>query len=491
MTQPLAAVRQEAASRGIYLGAGTRAYAWSGAQQAVLVLGPPRSGKTSSLVIPAVISTPGSVVSTSTKPDVLRFTAAARQQIGPCFVYDPSGTVSPIPGVEAVRWSPVTSCQQWDGALIMARSLVEAPRGVSGRAARSAGAGTDHWTERAESLLAPILHAAALEERGMRDVLAWVDRRQSGPALAILDREGAEIAGDVLAGIAATESREQSAIWSTTSGVLAAYRSVAARESTVSPNFDAASFCEASGTLYICATGRHQDLMAPLVVGILTEVRAAVYAAARTHASVAQGPPQVLFALDEVANIAPLPDFPAMVSEGGGQGVLTLACLQDLSQARSRWGASADGFLSLFGTTVVLPGIGDVRTLDALSVLAGEEQVMTRSVSTSAAASERQRAMNLLQRVLLGPRGRTNDRTPAVTTASARRRRLPVDVIARGAPGMALVVDERNRTGWVRLTPWFAEEPWRSAGRSGARYDLPGASGRETGSQGQDLGRSR
>ena len=70
-----------------------------------------------------------------------------------------------------------------------------------------------------------------------------------------------------------------------------------------------------------------------------------------------------------------------MVSEGGGQGLLTLACLQDLSQARGRWGGAADGFFSLFGTTVVLPGIGDVRTLEALSALAGEEEVRTRSVS--------------------------------------------------------------------------------------------------------------
>jgi hypothetical protein len=43
------------------------------------------------------------------------------------------------------------------------------------------------------------------------------------------------------------------------------------------------------------------------------------------------------------------------------------------------------------------------------------------------------------------------------------RRRLPVDVVARGETGRALVVDERNRMGWVRLTPWFANEPWRSA----------------------------
>jgi hypothetical protein len=61
-------------------------------------------------------------------------------------------------------------------------------------------------------------------------------------------------------------------------------------------------------------------------------------------------------ALDELANVAPLPRLASIVSEGGGQGVLTMACLQDLSQARSRWGTSAEGFLSLFPTTVVLPG---------------------------------------------------------------------------------------------------------------------------------------
>ncbi len=54
---------------------------------------------------------------------------------------------------------------------------------------------------------------------------------------------------------------------------------------------------------------------------------------------------------------------------------MTLACLQDLSQARHRWPDQADGFPSLFGTTVVLPGIGDVRTLDALSMLAGDEEI--------------------------------------------------------------------------------------------------------------------
>ena len=70
-----------------------------------------------------------------------------------------------------------------------------------------------------------------------------------------------------------------------------------------------------------------------------------------------------------------------MVSEGGSQGLLTLACLQDLSQARQRWGRAADGFLSLFGTKLVLPGIGDLATLELISRLGGEIDVPARSVS--------------------------------------------------------------------------------------------------------------
>ncbi len=121
----------------------------------------------------------------------------------------------------------------------------------------------------------------------------------------------------------------------------------------------------------MCSTGRHQHQFAPLVVGNIGDVRDAAYARARDELS---GPPTLL-ALDEVANIAPIPDLPAMVSEGASQGLLVLACLQDLSQARIRWGQAADGFLSLFGTTVVLRGIADTSTLRDISALAGDHEV--------------------------------------------------------------------------------------------------------------------
>ncbi|HXQ60463.1 MAG TPA: type IV secretory system conjugative DNA transfer family protein [Acidimicrobiales bacterium] len=481
--EALAVMRATAARDGgcLYLGAGEIGPAWAGAEQAVLVLGPPRSGKTSALVVPTILGAAGAVVSTSTKPDVLRITARSRQRDGRCLLYDPSGTVETPAGVERVRWSPVGGCARWDDALLVARGLVGSARPDNGRNG-GGEVGVDHWSERAQALLAPVLHAAALDGAELATVLSWIDRRQIAPALRVLEREGAVIAGDLLAGIAATDGREQSGIWSTASGVLGAYRSEAALATTRSPDFDARAFCDSSATLYICATGRHQGLAAPLVVGLLTDIRAAAYARAAGATGVLgrgeridrrpdarEVPAPVVLALDEVANIAPVPDLPAMVSEGGSQGVVTLACLQDLSQARGRWGGAADGFLSLFGTTVVLPGIGDVQTLEALSQLAGEEEVQTRSVSGPVREAGAGIGRAVMQRMLWGPGRRGPDPLPSVTTSTVLRRRLPVDVVGRGEPGMALVVNERNAMRWVRLTPWFSSEPWRSVALGGER----------------------
>ncbi len=465
--EALAAIRaHHAGGGGVYLGRTARGWAWSGEEHATLVLGPPRSGKTTGVVVPSIVAAEGAVVSTSTKPDIAYATIGLRRRIGPCLLYDPTGSVGQLPGAEPARWSPVASCRTWDGALITASALVETAHQIAGGARRAAGG--DHWSERAGALLAPLLHAAAVDGAAMAEVLGWIDRHEAGRALEILERSDAAVAGDLLAGIASTDPREQSGIWSTASGALAAYRSQRALASTVDPNFDATAFVDGAATLYICATGRHQATVAPLVAGLLGDVRAAVYA--RAASSVATGlsrstrPPATLFALDEVANIAPLPDLPAMVSEGGGQGLVVLACLQDLSQARARWGTAAEGFLSLFGTTLVLPGIGDIHTLRTLSELAGEHDVVDRSIS-SPVATDRTPARAIARRLLLGPTAsdHLSHRPPTTTLHNVARRRLSIDEAAHGKPGSALVIDRHKHLHWIELTPWFATEPWRCA----------------------------
>ncbi|MHB8665188.1 MAG: type IV secretory system conjugative DNA transfer family protein [Acidimicrobiales bacterium] len=421
------------ADQRVVIGADRRGLVVAGSQQAVLALGPPRSGKTSGLVIPNVLAAWGPVLSTSTKPDVLAATCGRRAQRGRCWLYDPTGTI-PLPdGMTRLCWSPVTGSARWDDALLLARALAGATR----------PADRDHWTERAEALIAPLLHAAAVGGADLETVLGWVNRRDGDQARSFLDHG---TAADLLGGILATDERELSGIWSTASGVLAAFRSDAALASAAEPNFDPSSFVASGDTVYVCASGRHQDLVGPLVAGLISDVRAAAFARAaarlghgEVEASMWGGAePPLLLALDEVANIAPLADLPALVSEGGGQGVLTLACFQDLSQARQRWGVAAEGFGSIFGATVVLPGIGDVRTLEALSVRCGSHDVWVRSES----------------------RGRRSTRT----WSTRRQRRIEPDRIARGRPGHALVMGGGRSPMWTPVTPWWAIRSW-SAGR--------------------------
>jgi type IV secretory pathway TraG/TraD family ATPase VirD4 len=422
----------------MYVGRGDGGPQWAGAQRSMLVLGPPRSGKTSSLVIPNVLIAEGPVVSTSTKPDVMTATATQRNKIGWNFLFDPSGEVNCPAGVEPMGWSPLTTAGHWDAAVHTAEAMVRAGRLMGG-----AGS-ADHWTERAGALLAPILHAAAHEEVPMRTVLRWIDRHDGATPLSILHSTvGDTQATDLLAGIVSTDAREQSGIWSTASGVLAAYRTSSAMASTAAPPLDFAAFCDGANTLYICSPGRHQHQFAPLVVAALADVRDATYVA---HAGGATAPPAAatLLALDEVANIAPIPDLMGMVSEGAGQGLLTMACLQDLSQARVRWGEAASGFLSLFGTTVVLPGIADARTLRDLSALGGDHDVPITSLSHT-----------------VGTYGRLR---PSSTQGTVRLPRFPVDELAHGSPGQARLLGPDNSMVSVTLTPAHGLTFWRTLG---------------------------
>ncbi|MBV8462722.1 MAG: type IV secretory system conjugative DNA transfer family protein, partial [Acidimicrobiales bacterium] len=436
----------------MYLGHDEHGWCFSPSEHSVMVLGPPRSGKTTAIVIPNVLAAPGAVVSTSTKPDVMQATIGVRRQMGSCLVFDPSGGMDGRHDLPEVRWSPLQSCGTWLGALSAADALVTTGAGGSGRG--DLRPEHTHWTERAEALLAPLLHAAALAGGDMRTVLTWVDRRLALPAQQVLSSEpgrGTDLARNLLDGIVATDPRELSGIWSTASGALGGFRSDQALAATCDPTFDPERFVRSSDTIYIAAPAHRQAQVAPMVVGLVEDIRRAAYAdAARTPS--ATGRPPVLLALDELANIAPLPELPAMVSEGGGQGVVTLACFQDLTQARRRWPVHADGFPSLFGTTVVLPGIGDVRTLDTLSQLAGDVQVGTRTVSAGRSFGDRP-----VVELVAGGRPHVSE-----SVSAEWRRRLPVEVLAHGQPGCAVAFDERNRASFVPLAPAYRSEPWRT-----------------------------
>jgi type IV secretory pathway TraG/TraD family ATPase VirD4 len=437
-----ARVAVEVLGGGAYLGVGEDGgWVTADPESAVMVLGPPRSGKTSAVMIPAVLGAAGPVISTATKPDVMSATMRARAELGEVWLFDPAGEQASVPdGVRPLRWSPVAAATSWDQALIMAQAMTACTRVGSGTTNES------HWTERAKALLAPLLYAAHIAGKPIEEVLRWTLHQDLGPSLEILSGADAGLAADVLIGIQRTDTRERSSIFSATAGVLAAYNADATRAMATNPNFDPVRFVSSSDTIYITAPEHKQALCAPLIVGLLEQIRHAVY-----HHAQNQLPGRVmLWALDEVANIAPIHDLPALVSQAGGQSLQVLIGLQDLSQARTRWGeAAADGFMSLFQTRMVMGGIADSRTLESISLTLGEYD--RRIVSSSVGQSESDEWLSSL------------GKNESVNYSTQRQRVLAPGDIAQPPANHALLLEGAS-WGLVRLTPWYESEPWASIG---------------------------
>jgi type IV secretory pathway TraG/TraD family ATPase VirD4 len=374
----------------------------------------------------------GPAVSTSTKADVLTAAGLSRSRMGRVWRFDPCGTATAeADEVSQLRWSPVACSCDWDGALLIARAMTT-----------NLGSGTtdrSHWASRAQALLAPMLHAAAMHDRDMETVVDWVMRHDLDEARVLLeDQRCSRLAFGNLLGILHTEDRERSSIFSSAADALQAYSSEHALATARDPNFDAGEFVRSGDTVYIHAPAEAQAAAAPIVCGLLAEIRRETYQAN----AAGQLTGRVLFALDEVANIAPLEELPQIASEGGSQGLLLLAALQDLSQARQRWGAAADGFLTLFGTKLILPGIADTKTLEAVSVTLGEY--------------DRQMVATTSGRVpgrIIPSTGRTysTQRTPVLSPGE----------IANIPAGRALHLDG-VRWEWLTLTPAHTSEPWRT-----------------------------
>ncbi len=343
---------------------------------------------------------------------------ANRRRDGATLLFDPSGTVQTPPGVTRVGYSPINQSREWDGAVLATRTLVDVTRRMKSER------GDDHWTERASSLIAPMIHAAALRGDSLGQLATRVDRRRVDDDVEQLRaRHGDEHPSvTMLDAITRTDERERSGIWSTASGLFAGLRTDAARAAARGAPLDVDAFLKGPHQLHIVAPSRHQAVSTTLVVGFIDELVNATY---ERHDDGAR----LLLALDELANVAPLPRLPGIVSEGGGQGVLTLACLQDLSQARSRWGSAADGFLSLFATTVVLPGVGDRATLELLQRIAGRTMVPSHSIQ------------------------RHRGRPTSHATSWIERDRATIGDLATGRPGWALGITADKSMRWIALTP--------------------------------------
>jgi hypothetical protein len=504
--------RSGASDRGLFAGMTPRTFRMCAPDTNLLVLAPARSvaGKTTSVVIPNVLIYKGPVVSTSTKPDVLRQTALVRSGLGNCWHFTPTNEPT-APGCINLRWSlpyavwTAPEDDRWD----LANELAE----IAIAAARKPGAPLNdsgqHFDGLAARLLSTLLYVAAHAGRDLEWVLRVLSIADSNADLPDQgdsysddpeERDRARLTewpqsfADVNAYLADevqelgpwdsfqtflnTEARERSGAISTTALALSAYQSTSARKSTRNPNFDVTAFVrgnrympnvsldvspdEAStwtlsapaegeyDTVYI--TGEDQTTVAPIIVAFLAHVR---WAAARENRSDPYGDDEspmrpVLLALDEMGTMAALPDLPTMLAKGG-TGAIVLGVLQDLSQARERWGAQGMGLVTLFQNVLVFPGLRDKDTLELFSMLAGEGVRQQSSYSSSLTQN-------------YGSNNTGHSRQESESLSTERFNLLPPSVIYQGRPespfGVLFFSHDKPQPEWLYATPCYSATPW-------------------------------
>jgi type IV secretory pathway TraG/TraD family ATPase VirD4 len=352
---------------GYRLGRSNGVECWVSVEDSIVVLGPPRSGKGLHTVIPSILDAPGALVTTSTRPDNLTATIAARREAGaPVAVFDPQGLAAGVDG--AVRWSPVRGCEVPQVAMARARALCAEPAGALENAT--------FWTQQCYTAVRCLLHAAALSESAPVDLVRWslspVAAEQAAEVLRSHPNAAAAWSTG-LDGILGADPRQRDSTWAMVANTFAALADPQVLDA-VSPRrgegLDPDRFLRERGTLFLLGTASGASATANLVAAFIEDiVESARRLAARSPGARLDPPLAVI--LDEAANY-PLPSLPSLMSEGGGTGITTLVVLQSLAQARARWGQQqAAAIWDAAIVKLILGGSGNADDLRDLTALIG------------------------------------------------------------------------------------------------------------------------
>ena len=421
----------------------------------------PRSGKTTAMGVPYVLSAPGPAVATSIKADLWAATAQLRAEAGgTVWLFDPQRIACQPQGW---WWDPLRGMTTVEAAHRMAAHFV---------LTIADGRQRDLWGPAAQELLCALFLAAAASARSLRDVARWLDDTASPTPAELLDAAGFRALASSLRGSqhGAPETRD---------GIYQTARTAAAclhdeeimpwvtPSAAPLPAFSPADFAASHDTLYLLTESR--AAASPLVAA-LTDM---AMRAGRRHAELAGGrldPPMVLI-LDEAANICRIADLPDLYSHLGSRGMVPVTILQSYQQGVSVWGEP--GMAALWGAAtrkVIGAGIDDPRLARDLATLVGRHDVPVRSASYGDGRSSEQ--------------------------ISLRRQDIlePADIRAM-APGTALLLATGARPALIGLRPWYtgpdadrittatrqAEDAMRRGARSmapvpSARLDDPPAS---------------
>jgi type IV secretory pathway TraG/TraD family ATPase VirD4 len=408
----------------------------------------PRTGKTTSRAIPAILEAPGAVLVTSNKRDVVDATRLPRHDAGEVWVFDPQNIVGEEP---SWWWNPLSYVVDVDTAARFAA--------VNTAYSRDPGAKTDSYFDpEGEALLAWMLLAAAEAREPITVIYRWLSDVTDATPVDHLRRAGHELPAEHVQGVINMPEKQRGGIYGTArKSVGWLVNPAVTRWVTPDPDrphrpqFNPAAFVRASGTLYsLSREGR--GTAGPLVTGLTV----ATIEAAEEYATASPAgrlPRPMLGVLDEAANVCRWRDLPDLYSHYGSRGIVLMTILQSWAQGVEVWGEH--GIAKLWSSAnirVYGGGVSDAKFLGDLVQFIGEYAPTTWSTTVQSGRGQHSHS-----------------------TSSQTRPEKILDVADLFAlpRGRALVLPSGSPPVLVRTLPWHSGPHAERVRASLARYAPP------------------
>lgn len=389
----------------------------------------PRVGKTTSLVVPAILAAPGALLTTSNKPDTVETTRKMRDEVGTTWVFDPQQLVDEDP---SWWWNPLSYVTDDTTAARLA--------GHFAAGSREAGDKGDAFFDPAgKDLLAGMLLAASLDQRPITDVFGWLTDPDNREMVSILRKGGFELIADDVESASRTSPKQRDGVYGTARKMAACLKnSRIGRWVTplgqnmagdTRPQFNPDEFVRGTDTLYSLSK-EGEGTAAPLVTALTVAVVEAGERLAKTQPGGRLTTP-LLCILDEAANVCRWKDLPDLYSHYGSRGIPIMSIFQSWSQGVDVF--TLAGMRKLFSAAnevVYLGGVKETEWLRELSELIGDYD--HEAVSYSMNRGVRSTNVN-----------------------NSRRRILDISELAELPRGRAILMASGLRTSMVKTAPWY------------------------------------
>ncbi|MGV9668382.1 type IV secretory system conjugative DNA transfer family protein [Nocardia niigatensis] len=344
----------------------------------------PRSGKSTSRVIPAVMEAPGAVVATSNKRDVVDATRTARKEKGAVWVFDPQAVAAEEC---SWYWDPIAWVSDGDGTAGMQERAAE----LAGHfAAAGEGKRDAFFDQEGEDLLAALFLACALSKAPITQAFEWVTRSDDREPVDVLDEHGLPMLAGALSDQYSAPEKQKGGVFSTARKMAACLKFERIHPWVCPPAagersrraFDVAEFVTGTDTLYALSK-EGKSSAGPLVTAMCAAVAAAGEVEGTRHPR-GRLPVPLLIVLDEAANIVRWAELPKMYSHFGSRGIVVMTILQSWAQGVRCWGP--EGMTALWSAAnvkVLGAGLDDAAFLRDRSELIGPHYELVNSTSTS------------------------------------------------------------------------------------------------------------